>query len=175
MSGFLPPVPIHKIFLEYIFLNKIKENIDGISGYKLKKEIVNAIKKRFATEDIDTPTILSQTMVYRMFKDLKKRGYLNDEEKDIGGRSQKLYTLNEAGKKHLEKLKMMIQSVAPIDMDPTKTAMEFIEGRIDPIDLIPKHFPKDQLLKMLKQFQKQLLKTMKNLERKIEELEKELT
>ena len=150
------------------------EKTNGISGYKLKKEIVNTIKDRCTTEDIDTPNILSQTMVYRMFKDLKARGYLNDEEKEIGGRTQKLYTLNEAGKKHLEKLKIMIQSIAPIDMDPTKTVMEFMAGRIDPIDLIPKHFPKDQLLKMLKQFQKHLLKTLKSLERKIEELEKEL-
>ncbi len=174
VSGFLPPAPIHKIFLEYMLLNKIKEINKGISGYKLKKEITDAIKSRFTSEDADTPNFLSQTMVYRLFKDLKERGYLNAEEKKIDGRTQKLYTLNEVGKKHLEKLKIIIQSVAPIDMAPTKTAMEFMAGRIDPLDLIPKHFPKDQLLKMLKQFQKQLLKTTKNLERKIEEIEKEL-
>ncbi|MBD3351542.1 MAG: hypothetical protein GF364_08650, partial [Candidatus Lokiarchaeota archaeon] len=92
-----PPPPIFgpdmlKKMNEFIFLSKISEETDGITGYDLQKDFFN--------QNPDTPN----TTIYRTLRKLKKDGYLSTRQEVVKGRARKLYFISDLGLKRLKKL-----------------------------------------------------------------------
>ncbi|MHA1649036.1 MAG: hypothetical protein ACTSYB_02490 [Candidatus Helarchaeota archaeon] len=172
------PMPIHKLFVEYVFLNELSKYPDGISGYKLRKAMNNIIMQQVNSDTQKIYSGFSQSMVYRAFKDLKIKKLIDAESIVVKGRAQNIYKINEKGKKRLNNLRKIIINLAPIQVDPSLFAEEFLSGRISPLQIlnkISKNIPKDKFLMQLKSMQKQLTKILQNITKKIEELERELS
>ncbi|MHA1275844.1 MAG: PadR family transcriptional regulator [Candidatus Helarchaeota archaeon] len=145
---------------------------EGISGYQLKREINNLLKSQFGNTFYGEQDILSQSSVYRIFKALKKNNLIEGTSVIVKNRNKILYTLNSKGQKQLDKLKKIIQRIAPIEIDPTEYTKDFFAGKISPLDFISKNMPKDQVLMHLKRIRSFLLKRLQEINTKIEELEK---
>ncbi len=167
------PSPIHKIFVYYIFLNEINEHSEGISGYKLKKVMNKLIKDRINARHEDVPDTFSQSLVYRVFKSLKIEGLINGKRIIIKNRTQILYSINDKGKKRLEYLRKIIQNFAPTKMDPKNFIEDLFAGKISPLEFLPKHLPKEQLLETLKAIRRRIEKVLTDINAKIEEIETE--
>ncbi|MHA1265587.1 MAG: hypothetical protein ACTSRS_10160 [Candidatus Helarchaeota archaeon] len=163
---------IHKIFLNYIFLNEIEKFPEGISGYRLRKTMNNIFKNQKNENIPHFPQIFSQSLVYREFKMLKKAGFLDSRNVTIKNRHQILYTINEKGKKQLAQLRKIIQNFAPIDTDPRQFAEGLFTGKINPLDLLPRHLSKDELLSLLKSIRMRMTNALEKINAKIAELEK---
>lgn len=170
-----PASPVHKLFLDYIFLNEISSYTEGISGYRLRKTINHMIISQFDKNGYNPPKGLSQSLVYRVFKALKTEELINGTPTTIKNRKQILYRLTSKGEKRLEYLRRIIQNIAPTEIDPGKYAEDLFAGKISPLEFLPKHLPKEELLEMLKTVRSRIERALINVNKKIEELGKELT
>ena len=162
-------------------MNEINQYPDGITGYELKKRINVIFHSTHAdlhpkeTEhDSLPPPKFTQSFVYRVLEKLKGRNYLNEKSLVVKNRNQIRYTLNEAGEKRLQYLIKILHNLTPGKPDKYEVMKDLFTGKIFPFDLIPKDYPKDQLLIELKR-QRDFFKTIiEKLNKKIEELEKKV-
>ena len=168
----IPPVQIHKLFLNYVFLKEIKNHSKGISGYQLRKVINNILTKRFKKKDGKFHSFISQSLVYREFRYLKKNGLIDQEKAVINNRNQILYKLNEKGEKQINNLERILLRLIP-DENLEKFSEDFLSGKISPLEIISNNIPKKQLLEKLKSWRGEMQKQLKIINKKIEEIEKE--
>jgi len=172
-----PPVPIHRLFIEYIILNEISNFPEGISGYRLKKTMNDLLIREMNQKNNIPQFNISQSFVYREFKDLKKKGLLDKTNIVENNRNKNLYKINENGKKRLQHLSKIMVNLAPIQADPIHFAEDFLSGKISPLNMLEKlskNIPKEQLLNQLKLFRQHLTKALQDITAKIDELEKDL-
>ena len=88
-----------------IILVILSDKPDGLTGYSLQRKYK-----------------LSRTSVLRQLKSLEEQGYVETKVDLVSGRSQKLFTLTETGKKYLEELKKkwayqlaFLSEIAPLE------------------------------------------------------------
>ncbi|NHI93932.1 MAG: hypothetical protein EAX96_15695 [Candidatus Lokiarchaeota archaeon] len=168
----------HKIFIDYLLLKEISEHPDGISGYELKKRLnknFHSTHADFHSPDTEhgslTPPKFTQSFVYRVLEEFKNRKYLNEKNVIIKNRNQIRYSLNKSGEKRLEYLIKILHNLTPGQVDKHEVINDLFTGKILPFDLIPKNYPKDQLLKELKTQRKFLKGFIDKLDEKIKEIE----
>jgi DNA-binding PadR family transcriptional regulator len=166
--------PIHKLFLDYIFLNELSKHPNGISGYRIRKVINEILLSQINKNGHIHPKGISQSLVYRVFKALKADGLIDGKEPEHEGRRKILYSLNAKGTKRLALLKRTIQNIAPSEAEPGKIAEDLFAGKISPTEFIPKSLPKDKVLTLLKAKRRQIKQILSDINQKIEELENEL-
>ncbi|MDD1777196.1 MAG: hypothetical protein LUQ65_03435 [Candidatus Helarchaeota archaeon] len=177
-GGPLPGGPIQKQILTYIILNELSKYPEGISGYRIRKVINTMITTLITTQfgkNSNVPLkFFSQSLVYRIFEELKTENLVNLAQTTIKNRTQILYSLNTKGEKRLAFLRRMIRNFAPVEVDPNVLIQDLINGKISPLDFAPKNVPKEQLLEILKNMRSNLERTLAELDVKITKIEKEL-
>ena len=166
--------PIHKIFIEYLVLKEINEAPTGISGYEIKRKVNHLFDIEKKESEQFSQLKLSQSLVYRVIDRFKSNDFIDEKETVINNRYQKLYRINENGKKRLDFLIKVINHLTPSKLDEQELIKNFFSGKILPFELVPENYPKDKLLKDLIQWREHLKFVLKKMDEKIDELKKEL-
>jgi len=130
------------------------------------------LMRKFKDENHFAPINFSQSLIYRMFKDFKTRNLINEKSIVINNRNQNLYSINEKGRKRLEYLNKLIKKIAPIEIDSNTFAEDLLSGKISLLELLPKHFPDEQILNVLRSIRQRLEEDLMKINAKIKELEK---
>lgn len=167
------PPQIHKLLMEHLILKEIAQVSEGISGYKLRKRVNKKIHAGIDESSTFKPPKLSQSLVYRILNKLKDREYISEKNAVINNRYQNLYNINDNGRARLESILKIIHQLFPRSLQQERIIEDFF--KLSPLELIPPDYPKERLLKDLKQKREHLKSILIKIESKINELEAELS
>jgi DNA-binding PadR family transcriptional regulator len=152
---------------QLMFLWTISEESNGITGYNLQKI--------FEPNSMDKPN----TTVYRTIKQLEEDELLSVKEQIVNGRAQKIYKINEKGKKRLTDLKQEMQNRIAFFVPLEGLNIPFFQQCCGSANFVDRNLEsvenKEKALQLLKYFEDLYKNTKERLTHRITNIEKTLS